>query len=51
MSIIIIHIIAIYIIKAKLGLSPQVNAIYIMGSVRRYVEPMPTLRNFMRPVA
>ena len=51
MSIIIIHIITIYIIKAKLGFSPQAKAIYIIGRVRRYVEPMPTLRNFMSPVA
>ena len=50
-SIIIMHIIAMYIIKAKLGFNSHAKARYIIGSVRRYIEPMPMLRNSMRPVA
>ena len=43
--------IAMYIMKAKLGFNPHAKARYIIGSVRRYIEPMPMLRNSMRPVA
>ena len=45
------HIIAIYMMNAKLGDSPLVKAMYIIGRARRYVEPIPILRNFIRPVA